>query len=197
MAVSQPTPKARATPATESPSRPTAMQAASLARSVSPARAAMRRLVSVHVATSQLGSWQRHIHLRHRSRVAGSENATSRTSVSRRPCETARTRTRGSRPRRRRFRPAAQLARPRRGTQPPGNPPDHSGSQPGASPTRARFAQADGGSSPLCVPQSWEPADLFGVARGRLACSPVVTSQPAPDPRTGLCKLTTDESSRV
>ncbi len=55
------------------------------------AAVAREYLDSVHVCRSHSGSWQRHNRLRYRSRVGRPDTGRSRTTVSRRPCDTART----------------------------------------------------------------------------------------------------------
>jgi hypothetical protein len=90
MAVCQPTPKARATSATEWPSSPTRRQISARARSVSAARGPISSTSSDQVVTGQLGSKHRQMRLAHTSTTGRSAIGRSRTFTRRRPWPTDR-----------------------------------------------------------------------------------------------------------
>jgi hypothetical protein len=85
----QPTPKSRATAATECPSRPTRRHACFRARSLHDVRALICRWLSVQVCCSHSRWMQRQMRLTHTNVTARSPAGRSRTQVGRRLCNRA------------------------------------------------------------------------------------------------------------
>ena len=90
MTVDHPTPRSRATQATERFCSPTCRHASARARSVSDARGAMASDRSVQLPTSQSGSGQRQMRFHHTTTTRRPPEGRSRTGTFRRPFDTAR-----------------------------------------------------------------------------------------------------------
>lgn len=111
MTVCHPTPKSRATLATDCPSRPTPRHAFLRARSVNTARPAIVSWTSVHVLVGHTTSRQCQRRLRHRDLAGRPNTSVSRTTVSRRPFDWRPRHTRGTSPARQSF-PRSTRPRP-------------------------------------------------------------------------------------